>query len=217
MIQFPLLAFLVVAAVLSFSWLFLSVPILLILWVFGEYMQVFWVLKPINSKSLLFSLNLVYSRNNIVSKEPIIILWYFFSQVQTCDTVRQKLCDSYRLDLVSYYHVTEHILEAHNYGEYEFCCGCCDYSQSFEQLKKCITDIYFEKKKLDFEPYSPSITGNLCYHYNTWVTDVYMAYMLGRNFGGKTSKIEWLFESNLRTCGYFKCSMALWVLLDPNY
>ena len=30
-------------------------------------------------------------------------------------------------------------------------CGCCDDSRSFEQLKKGVTDKYFEKT-LDFEP-----------------------------------------------------------------
>ena len=41
-------------------------------------------------------------------------------------------------------------------------CGCCDDSRSCEQLKNRVTDKYFEKKKLDFESYSPSITGNVC-------------------------------------------------------
>ena len=31
---------------------------------------------------------------------------------------------------------------------------------------------------------------------------------------GKTSQIERLFETNLKSCGYFKCSTALWLLLD---
>ena len=34
-------------------------------------------------------------------------------------------------------------------------CGCCNDSQSCEQLKKSVTDKYFEKKKkkkIDFEP-----------------------------------------------------------------
>ena len=65
-------------------------------------------------------------------------------------------------------------------------CGCCDDSWSCEQLNKCVTYKYFEKK-LDFEPLSPSVIGNVCYHYNTWVTGVYMAYMFDRNSGGKTS------------------------------
>ena len=45
-------------------------------------------------------------------------------------------------------------------------CGCCDDSQSCEQLKKHVTSVLV-KKKLDFEPQSPSITGNVCYSYNT--------------------------------------------------
>ena len=32
-------------------------------------------------------------------------------------------------------------------------------------------------------------------------------------FWGKTSQIEWLFESNLRFFGYFECSKALWLFL----
>ena len=31
-----------------------------------------------------------------------------------------------------------------------------------------------------FEPKSPSVTGNVCYHYNTCVTGVYMAYMFDK-------------------------------------
>ena len=37
--------------------------------------------------------------------------------------------------------------------------------------------------------------------------------MFDRNSEGKTSHIEWLYESNLRFFGYFKCSTALWLLL----
>ena len=35
---------------------------------------------------------------------------------------------------------------------------------------------------------------NACYHYNTWVTGVYLAYMFDRKSGEKTSQIECLFE-----------------------
>ena len=49
MVDFPLLALLVVAAILSFSWLFLVVPMLSILLGFGEYLHVLWVAKPIIS------------------------------------------------------------------------------------------------------------------------------------------------------------------------
>ena len=49
MVDFPLLALLVVAAILSFSWLFLVVPMLSILLGFGESLHVFWVVKPIIS------------------------------------------------------------------------------------------------------------------------------------------------------------------------
>ena len=63
------------------------------------------------------------------------------------------------------------------------------------------------KKKLDFEPQSPSVTGNVCYDYNTWGTGIYMGYMFDRNSRGKTSHIEWLFESNLRSFSHFKSSL----------
>ena len=52
-------------------------------------------------------------------------------------------------------------------------CDCSDDSRSCGQLKKCVTDKSFEKK-LDFEPESPFITGKVCYHYNSWVTGVYV-------------------------------------------
>ena len=94
-------------------------------------------------------------------------------------------------------------------------CGCCDNSQRCEQLKKCVADKCFEKK-LYFEPESPSVTGKIFYHYNSWVTGVYIACIFHRNPGGKTSQIEWLFESNLRSFGCFKCSRALWLPLNPS-
>ena len=59
-------------------------------------------------------------------------------------------------------------------------CGCSDDSQSCEQLKKRVTAKSFEKK-LDFEPKSSSVTGKVCYHYNSWVTAVYKTYILDRN------------------------------------
>ena len=93
-------------------------------------------------------------------------------------------------------------------------CGCCDDCQSCEQLKKHVTDKYFEKK-LDLEPQSPSVTGKVYHHYNSWVTGVYMVYMFDRNSGGKTSQIEWLFESNLRSFGYFKYSAVLGIPWTP--
>ena len=68
-------------------------------------------------------------------------------------------------------------------------CGYSDDSQSCEQLKKCVTDESFEKK-LDFEPEFSSITGNVCYHYNSSVTGVYMACIFHRHSGEKASQIE---------------------------
>ena len=70
------------------------------------------------------------------------------------------------------------------------------------------------KKKI--EPESSSVTGKVSYHYNSWVTGVYMAYKFDRNSRGKTSQTEWLFESNVRSCDYFKCSIALWLPLGPS-
>ena len=32
---------------------------------------------------------------------------------------------------------------------------------------RSVLQIHFEKKKLDFEPESPSVTGKVCYHYNS--------------------------------------------------
>ena len=63
---------------------------------------------------------------------------------------------------------------------------------SFPKLRTteyCVTDKSFEKK-LDIEPESSFITGEVCYHYSSLVTDVYMAYMFDRNLGGKTSQVE---------------------------
>ena len=94
-------------------------------------------------------------------------------------------------------------------------CGCCDDPQSCEQLKKRVTNKYFEKN-LDFECESPSVKGKMCYHYSSWAsTNVYMTYFFDRNSEGKTSQNEWLFELNLRSFAYSKCSTVLWRPLDP--
>ena len=45
---------------------------------------------------------------------------------------------------------------------------------------KRVTDKFFEKK-LDFPPEPFSVTGKVFYHYNSWVTGVYMACMLSEN------------------------------------
>ena len=84
--------------------------------------------------------------------------------------------------------------------------SCYDNSQSCKQLKKCVTDNYFEKK-LGFELQSPSVSENVCYYYNTWVTGIYMVYMVGRR--GKTPQIEWLFESNFRPCGHSSSDLQI--------
>ena len=89
-------------------------------------------------------------------------------------------------------------------------CGCCDDSWSCEQLKKRVTDKYFEKKNVRLW---------------TLITFCYRKCMLRlqcltcifeRNSRGKTSQLEWLFESNLRSSGYFECSTELWLLLEPS-
>ena len=48
------------------------------------------------------------------------------------------------------------------------------------------------------------------------MTGAYMEYMFERNSRGKTPQIEWFFESNLRSSGYFNCSTALCFPLDPS-
>ena len=41
---------------------------------------------------------------------------------------------------------------------------------------RSITDKYFEKT-VRLWPKSPSVTGKVCYHYNSWVAGVYKAYI----------------------------------------
>ena len=48
------------------------------------------------------------------------------------------------------------------------------------------------------------------------MTGAYMEYMFERNSRGKTPQIEWFFESNLRSSGYFNCSTVLCFPLDPS-
>ena len=55
-----------------------------------------------------------------------------------------------------------------------------------------------------------------CYRKSSWVTGVNMVYMFHRNSRGKTSQIEWIFESNLRSFGYFNYSTVIWLPLDPS-
>ena len=94
-------------------------------------------------------------------------------------------------------------------------CGCSDDSWSYEQLKKRVPDKSFEKK-LGIECESYSVTGKVYYHYNSWVTGVSIAYMCDRNSGGKTSQIQWLFESNWWSFGCFKCPTVICLPLDPS-
>ena len=55
-------------------------------------------------------------------------------------------------------------------------CDCCDYSWSCQQLEKGATHKHFEKKV--------RLWTIVCYHHNTWVTGVYMAYMFDRCSAG---------------------------------
>ena len=71
----------------------------------------------------------------------------------------------------------------------------------------CYREIY--RKKIGLWTLISFPFRKCSYNCNTWVTGVYMAYMFEWNSGGKTSQIEWLLESNLRSFGYFKCSTAL--------
>ena len=94
-------------------------------------------------------------------------------------------------------------------------CGCCDSSGSCEQLKKRVTDKYCEKKVRLWTQVTFHYRKSML-HYNTKVTAIFMTCIFYRNFNGKTSQIEWLFESNLRSFGCFKCFTTLWLPLNPN-
>ena len=95
-------------------------------------------------------------------------------------------------------------------------CGCRDNFRSCEQLKKRVADKYFEKK-LDFQPKSSSVTGKVCYHYNSWVTGVYRTWVFHMNSGEKIPQTKWLFESNLRSFGHSKRSTVLGLPPNPSY
>ena len=60
----------------------------------------------------------------------------------------------------------------------------------------CYWQIFF--LKFEFELF---VTGKVCYHHNSWVTGVYIVYLLDRNSGEKTSQIERLYDSNWRLYG----------------
>ena len=45
---------------------------------------------------------------------------------------------------------------------------------------------------------------------------IYIACFFDTNFEGKTSQIERLFESNLRSFDCSKCSTVIWLPLDPS-
>ena len=141
--------------------------------------------------------------------------------------------------------MTECILKALNYADYELCHWC--FSRNFPKVFRAaiLKELYFIKtlfpyfieehlwmsasdeatpKKIfgrkssskltlkingttvmvaamifkivsNLRSVSPSVTWNVCYRYNTWVTGVTNKF--DRNCGGKTSQRKWLFESNL--------------------
>ena len=95
-------------------------------------------------------------------------------------------------------------------------CGCCDDSQSREQLKKHVTDKYFEKKRV-----RSWAMITFCYRKCMLLLQYLSDWCLnGICFteipGGKTCQIEWLFESHLRSFGCFECPAALRLFLDPS-
>ena len=92
-------------------------------------------------------------------------------------------------------------------------CGCCDNFRHCEQLKKRVTDTFW-KKSLILNPNHLRLQEK--YVTITIVTGVYMACIFHTNSRGKTSETEWLFESNLRSFGCFKCPAALWFSLIPS-
>ena len=53
---------------------------------------------------------------------------------------------------------------------------------------RIVLKINILKRKLCFEFYLPSVKGNVCYHYNTWVTGIYVAYMFDKKTGENISK-----------------------------
>ena len=70
-------------------------------------------------------------------------------------------------------------------------------------------------KKLDFESECYSVTGKVCYRYNSWVTGVYIAYAW-QKFRRKNLSYWVIIWINLRSFGCFNCSTALWLPLDPS-
>ena len=87
-------------------------------------------------------------------------------------------------------------------------CGCCDDPRSSEQLKNRVTDKYFEKSLTLNTDHLPLNEKYVTTTVVEWLASIYMAYLFDRNSEGKTSQIEWLFESNLRSFAYSKCSTA---------
>ena len=80
--------------------------------------------------------------------------------------------------------------------------------RSYEKLKKRVTDKYFEKSSTLNTHHLPLKEKYVTITVVEWLVSIYMAYLFDRNSEGKTSQIEWLFESNLRSFAYSKCSTA---------
>ena len=91
---------------------------------------------------------------------------------------------------------------------------CRDISWSCGQLKQCVTDKYFFFLKIRLWTLIAFRYRN-CMLPLQYLSDWYLhGVYFDRISRGKTSQIERLFETNLKSCGYFKCSTALWLLLD---
>ena len=63
---------------------------------------------------------------------------------------------------------------------------------------RIVLKINILKRKLCLEFYLPSVKGNVCYHYNTWVTGIYVVYMFDKKTEEKTSQSEWFSLSALQ-------------------
>ena len=63
---------------------------------------------------------------------------------------------------------------------------------------RIVLKINILKRKLCLEFYLPSVKENVCYHYNTWVTGIYVVYMFDKKTEEKTSQSEWFSLSALQ-------------------
>ena len=95
-------------------------------------------------------------------------------------------------------------------------CGCCDDPWSWDN-GRILFRINIFLKKLDFTPKSPSLTGNVCYYYNTWVTGLVSIWHICLTEIPEEKIANWIIIwINLRTFSYFKSPTVLWLFLDPS-